>query len=119
MYTISTNVSSKPSLSTTASVSSTPACDLQVVKFTTTDEFVSTLMNVTSENLTNGVAYEIFNQIKWNKCTCNISWIYVKLAVVSIYGAYPNSWNYMCICRYFGGVSEHHDRARRSPAGII
>ena len=111
--------SSKPSLSSTVSVSSTPACDLQGIKFTTRNEFVSTLMNVTPENLTNGIAYEIFSQIKQNKCRCNISWTDVKLAVASIYGADPNSWNYMCIRRYFGRVSEHHDRARRVPAGII
>ena len=72
MSNLSTTVSSKPSLSPTVSVSSTLACDLQGIKFTTRDEFVSTLKNVTPENLTNGVAYEIFSQIKRNKCKYNI-----------------------------------------------
>lgn len=97
--------------------SSTPACDVLGIKFTAKDEFISTFKTLTPEKLTNGVVYEIFNQLRSKykrKTKSNICWRDVKFAVSVIYGEDFSCFsdNYMQLqCR---AVKKRREKLRQS-----
>ena len=77
---------------------------------------ISTLKKVAPENMTNSVAYEIFTQLKRNKCKSKIciNWGDVKLAVALIYGEDPSSWTESHIYLNFSRVKLKHNKIRSS-----
>ena len=76
------------------------------VKLTTKDELMSVLKNVTPQNFTNWVAYDIFMELKQKG---NLSWVDIIAVVGSVFGEERTSVSRACMQRSFARVKEQRN----------
>ena len=70
---------------------------------------MSVLKNVTPQNFTNRVAYDIFMELKQNKCKGNLSWVDIIAVVGSVFAEETTSVSRACKQKSFARVKAQRD----------